>query len=130
MDFDPGTVRRWPHLTARVFTAPAYVEPAMFPSSAQTQVMLQLSGAMDLRVNTDGRERRYQTQPGNLSLTSAHLPDFEMAWQSRSSAPIRLLELCLDNAGGNWVSVDLAWAWMTLVDAFNDGGSCLPALWG
>ncbi len=70
----------------------------MFPSGAQTQVMLQLSGDMDLRVNTDGRERRYQTRPGHLSLTSAHLPDFEMAWQSRSSAPIRLLELCLDNA--------------------------------
>ncbi len=69
----------------------------MFPSGSQTQVMLQLSGDMDLRVNTDGRERRYQTRPGNLSLTSAHLPDFEMAWQSRSPAPIRLLELCLDN---------------------------------
>ena len=69
----------------------------MFPSGAQTQVMLQLSGDMDLRVNTAGRERRYQTRPGHLSLTSAHLPDFEMAWQSLSSAPIRLLELCLDN---------------------------------
>ena len=56
----------------------------MFASSMQTQVMLQLSGAMDLSVNTDGRERSYRTQPGNLSLTSAHLPDFEMAWRNLS----------------------------------------------
>ena len=92
-----GTCRRWRHLTARVFTAPACVEPALFASSPQTQFMLQLSGAMDLSVNTDGRERRYRTQPGSLSLTSAHLPDFEMAWRSLSPEPIRLLELCLDD---------------------------------
>ena len=57
----PGTCRRWRHLAARVFTAPACVEPAMFASSTQTQVMLQLCGAMDLSVNTDGCERRYRT---------------------------------------------------------------------
>ncbi len=66
-----------------MFHAPSYVTPAMFASSAQTQVMLQLSGAMDLSVNTDGRGRRYRTTPGCLSLTSAHLPDYEMGWQSR-----------------------------------------------
>ena len=70
-----------------------------FPSGSQTQVTRQLAGAMDLRANNDGRrEHCYRARPGNLSLTSAHLPDFEVAWQSRSPVPIRLLELCLDNA--------------------------------
>ena len=69
----------------------------MVPGVSQTQVLLQLSGTLDLRLNTDGRERRYHTAPGTLYLTSAHQPDYEMAWISTSSEPVSFLEVCLDN---------------------------------
>ena len=93
----PVSARRWQHLAAQIFHRPSRLAPAMFASSAQTQVMLQLSGSLEVSLDTDGRHRHYHTTPGSLFLTSPNQPDFEMAWQSTSAEPVSFLELCLDN---------------------------------
>lgn len=89
--------REWQHLSAQVLIEPSEVEPKMVPTVPQTQILLQLSGTMDMALNTDGRERRYHTGPGTLYLTSAHQPDYEMTWKSTASEPVSFLELRLDN---------------------------------
>ena len=60
-----GTCRRWRHLAARVFTAPACVEPAMFASSTQTQVMLQLT---DWRTSSEFDQSSSRGQKHDLAL--------------------------------------------------------------
>ena len=60
-----GTCRPWRHLTARVFTAPACVEPAMFASSTQTQVMLQLT---DWRTSSEFDQSSSRGQKHDLAL--------------------------------------------------------------
>lgn len=85
------------HLGVQIFTDPSHLGPKMVTGPTQTQVLLQLSGEIDLRLNTDGRERHYQTGAGTLYLTSAHQPDYEMEWHATTPAPVSFLEICLDN---------------------------------
>ena len=89
--------REWSYLSVQVLVEPSAVGPKMVPTVPQTQVLLQFSGAMDMSLNTDGRERRYHTGPGTLYLTSAHQSDYEMTWRATSSEPVSFLELRLDN---------------------------------
>ncbi len=89
--------RQWQHLNVQVFTEPSDLDPKMVTPPPQTQVLLQLSGEIDLRLNTDGRERRHHTGPGTLYLTPAHQPDYEMEWRATAPAPVSFLEVCLDN---------------------------------
>lgn len=89
--------REWRHLHVQVLVEPSNVGPKMVLSPPQTQVLLQLSGEIDLRLDTDGRERRYRTGPGTLYLTPAHRSDYEMEWRTLSPAPVSFLEICLDN---------------------------------
>ena len=59
------TCRRWRHLTARVFTAPACVEPALFASNTQTQVMLQIT---DWRTSSEFDQSFSRGQKHDLAL--------------------------------------------------------------
>lgn len=90
--------RQWRHLTAQVLAEPSCVGPVMIASVPQTQLILQLSGTLDLSLCTDdGRSRQYRTLPGTLYLTAANRPDYELTWLNVSAEPVRVLEIYLDD---------------------------------
>ncbi len=90
--------RRWQHLTAQVVAKPSELAPVTVASVPQTQLILLLSGSLDMTLHTrDGRPRCYHTPPGTLYLTAANQPDYEMAWRNVSPEPVRTVELYLDN---------------------------------
>ena len=64
----------------------------------QTQLIVQLAGAMELDLFFNGRQRRHQAAPGSVYLTAAHQDAYELSWKSQTAEPIRTIHLYLDNA--------------------------------
>ena len=89
--------RAWRNLTVQVHEEPAHVEPTMVAAVPETQISLQLSGALHLRFDKDGHRFSYQNAPGSVCVVAAHGPDYEVAWQNQTPDPARSLQIYLDN---------------------------------
>ncbi len=89
--------RAWRNLTVQIHEEPASLEPTMVAAVPETQIMLQLSGALHLRFHKEGRKFSYQSAPGSLCLVAAHGPDYEVAWNNRVSAPSRSMQIYLND---------------------------------
>ncbi len=89
--------RAWRNLTVQIHEEPAHVEPTMVAAVSETQISLQLSGALHLRFDKDGHRFSYQNAPGSVCLIAAHGPDYEVAWHNQATDPARSLQIYLDN---------------------------------
>lgn len=90
--------RTWRNLTVQIHEEPAQVESTMVAAVPETQISLQLSGALHLRFDKDSHRFSYQNAPGSVCLVAAHGPDYEVAWHNQSADPARSLQIYLDNA--------------------------------
>ena len=63
----------------------------------ETQISLQLSGALHLRFDKAGHRFSYQNAPGSVCVLAAHGPDYEVTWQNQAPDPARSLQIYLDN---------------------------------
>ncbi len=87
--------RAWRHLTVQVHEEPAHLGPTLVASVPETQISLQLSGALHLRFDKAGHRFSYQNAPGSVCVVAAHGPDYEVAWHNQAPDPVRSLQIYL-----------------------------------
>jgi AraC family transcriptional regulator len=85
------------HLTAQLHVKPATVAPVRVQPAAHPQLIVQLTGAMQLSLTRQGVRRRYQSLPGSVYLNTSQQLPYELAWLGQSADPIQTIQLDLDN---------------------------------
>ncbi len=86
------------HLTAQLYQWAAHLAPLIVEPVQQTQLIVQLAGAMHMSLARQGHQRRLLVQPGSVYLSAVHQPAYEMAWQGVTDQPITTVHVHLDNA--------------------------------
>lgn len=82
-------------LTATLSHKPSCVEPVALLPVQQPQLIVQLTGTVQMALTRQGHRRTYQAAPGSVFLNTPHQLPYELAWQSEGAEVVQTIQLDL-----------------------------------
>jgi AraC family transcriptional regulator len=89
--------QQWKHLSAQMHREPLQVAPITVDPVHETQLIVQLSGALKVGVTHRDRQERHDTQAGTMVLTGVQREAFDVEWLPLSKEPVYDIHMCLSN---------------------------------
>ena len=86
---------QWPQLLIQLHREPAQMALTHMRPVPQPQLILRRTGVSDMTLVAGGRVRRFRPRPGDLFLTAAHQPPYEMQRESVCGQPVLTTHLYL-----------------------------------
>ncbi|MEJ7658531.1 MAG: AraC family transcriptional regulator [Hymenobacter sp.] len=86
---------QWPHLLIQTHREPAHVAPTLMEPVPELQLILRTAGASQMTLTAGGHVRRFRPRPGDLFLTAAHQPPYQMQRESLCGQPVETTHLYL-----------------------------------
>ncbi|WP_135436850.1 helix-turn-helix domain-containing protein [Hymenobacter fodinae] len=84
------------HLTAQLQIKPATLAPVLLEPVGHPQLIVHLTGAMQLTLTRAGERRRYQSLPGSVYVNTPQQLPYELAWRAQAAGTIQTIQLDLD----------------------------------
>ena len=89
---------QWPALLIQTHLEPATVAPTWMKPVPKVQLILRRVGASQMTLTGGGRLRHFRPRPGDLFLTAANQPAYEMRRESLCGQPVQSTHLYLEPA--------------------------------
>ncbi len=86
----------WTHLLVQTHNEAYHLNTVTVEPVAETQLILQVSGATRLELVDGNVQRTYLTRPGHLFFTAAQGSSYQMRWKSLTEDPLRTVHIYLN----------------------------------
>ncbi|MBC7936703.1 MAG: helix-turn-helix transcriptional regulator [Rhizobacter sp.] len=88
---------QWKQLLIQTHIEPPHISLVEMKPVPETQIILIMSGAMRMKITSNGKEKNYDNRPGHLFFTAANADPYQMQWNSVTNIPIHATHLYLSN---------------------------------